>query len=191
MFPPPAVHSFNPRRHSVEELYGHQPLLCSALFITQRLSCFALCYFHSERKNRELICTVVLHREQKWSRDEIIQLKIQGGMIEGQEVTCKNIPGSPSLRGRWRWVWTERPSGRPFKLNKNTTCGCGCADWSKLSSSKLSAFGTSHHHNMRYSPSSSCRVLLNTRAPLTPTPCDSVDTMWLCGHDVSFFFFVA
>lgn len=77
MLPPAAVHSFNPRRHLVEELYGHQPLLCSALFITQRLSSlwsFALCYFHSERKNRKLICTVVLHGEQKWSCDKIIQL---------------------------------------------------------------------------------------------------------------------
>lgn len=75
-----------------------------------------------------------------------------------------------------------RPWGQPFKLNKNTTCGCGCADWSKLSSSKISAFGTSHHHNMRYSPSSSCRVLLNTTALFTPAPCDSVGTMslWRC-----------
>lgn len=149
MLPPPAVHSFKPRQHLAEELYSHQPLQSSTWFIKTFLLALKTLplFIQSRRKgqkaNQHNIMSSrlldsggfmeVLHGKDKRSPEKTIQLEIQ-------EDTRKELWKHPRVSSLWDTdgsAYGTEALGRA--RTKTPPLGCGCADWSKLSTSRLFA----------------------------------------------------
>lgn len=59
-----------------------------------------------------------------------------------QDQLVKTSSNFLSVRDRWKCVWFRGPTASLLNLTKTQPTGCGSADWSKLSTGKLAALGT-------------------------------------------------
>lgn len=128
LLPTPAVHSFNPGRHLVESSCRINSL-SSKTFIKDFTLLFArfVCKVSNKATGTEIVLYCdVFQRLLNIQREWVILFKHEKELCQNQLV--KTSSNFTSQRNREKWL-----KGLKQDWTKTRAMGCGCADWSKLS----------------------------------------------------------